>query len=144
MRRSLTKKLFALAGAIDVRRIKKVDTRLECGIDYRRCSRRIRSPTEVVAPDANNRHLERPEPPTFHECLSFPMILLRVDDKFPQIAVRISEIHAGCRPPRAGDVARRMSHSSSSSRMLVRHPSLFGYTVSAAARMRCMLRKLPR
>ena len=35
------------------------------------------------------------------------MILLLVDDKFPQIAVRIPKVHAGCGPPRAGDVARR-------------------------------------
>src|SRR5207247_8202275 len=46
-------KVFALPRPVNVRRIKKIDTRVECGIDHRRRSRSIRPPTEVVASDAN-------------------------------------------------------------------------------------------
>src|SRR5262249_55816178 len=59
----------------NVRRVKKVDTRVECSVDHRRRSRGIRPPTEVVASDADNRHLQRSKRAIFHECLKGGRIL---------------------------------------------------------------------
>src|SRR5215204_4073737 len=59
-------KLFTLAAAVNVRCIKKVDTRIECGADNCRGSRRVGSPAEVVASDANQRHVKRSKLPIFH------------------------------------------------------------------------------
>src|SRR5262245_19871383 len=68
--KSPAKKLLALSSTINVRCIEKVDAGFECGIDDRRCSCGVRSPTEVVTTDANKGHFKRSKPSIFHEdCL---------------------------------------------------------------------------
>ena len=62
----LSEKLFALAAAVNIGRIEKVDPRVERGIEHGRGSRGIRPPTEVVASQANKTHVKRSKLAIFH------------------------------------------------------------------------------
>ena len=62
----LSEKLFALAAAVNIGRIEKVDPGVERGIEHGRGSRGIRPPTEVVASQANKTHVKRSKLAIFH------------------------------------------------------------------------------
>src|SRR5213594_15581 len=62
----LSEKLFALAAAVNIGRIEKVDPGIERGIERGRGSRGIRPPTEVVASQANETHVKRSKLAIFH------------------------------------------------------------------------------
>jgi len=62
----LSQELFALSGAVTICRIEKIDAGVEGGIDYGRRSGSVCPPAEVVASDANKRHVQRSELSIFH------------------------------------------------------------------------------
>src|SRR5262249_3196744 len=74
---SSTEKLLALSSPVDVCGIEKVNAAVQRGIDHCGCSSVIRPPTEVVASDADKRHLERSNGAVFHECVPLPPRRLR-------------------------------------------------------------------